>query len=171
MEMDNKLQEQVDTVVNPQTEHWRKGVGEILEFFGAGVDYDAIMNRAEEAFTKQQQLRMAIADANGEVDSYVRHAQRLAEELMEDEARKMQLEIAEIMNRDDLDASKKMELIRALQDEARRTQEIALSKARLIMSSQQGSALSLEQKRLLLRTLVERAKVAQANSEKTPTQE
>ena len=33
---------EVSNLVEPQTLHWRRGVGEILEWFGIGLNYDEV---------------------------------------------------------------------------------------------------------------------------------
>jgi hypothetical protein len=77
MIQDDQLQQQVSFTLEPQTKHWREGVGTILEHFGLGIDYDEILSRAEEEFWKEVKLRNAMAEANGEVTTYMRHERQL----------------------------------------------------------------------------------------------
>merc|ERR1719326_1840063 len=62
---DEELKMQVDTEVVPQTEHWRKGIGEVLDWFGLGVDYDAILAQAENSFAKTMAMQDTVGGANG----------------------------------------------------------------------------------------------------------
>merc|ERR1719482_533001 len=60
---DEALGEQVETLLKPQAERWRKDIGAIFEHMGLGIDYEAITKAAEESFERQQQLRLAVMGA------------------------------------------------------------------------------------------------------------
>lgn len=171
MVQDDQLQQQVSFSLEPQTKHWREGVGTILERFGLGIDYDEILARAQEQFFKEVKLRNAMAEANGEVTTYMRHAQRVAEKALESEARKLDGAIADIMSNSEMDASEKAAAIRKLREEAEENRKLMLEKARLIAESQQAAGLSLEQQEALLNTLVERAKMAKRHAKNPPSRE
>jgi hypothetical protein len=151
------LQGQVDSEVIPQTNKWRIGVGQILEYLGAGVDYDDIMRAAEEAFDKEQRLRNAASAASGQVDVYVRHAERIAEKALAEERRRLAANIRAVTQSSESNAASKIEKIRELNAKSKHLQQIMMDKARVIAHTQEGVALSLQQKQDLLGTLVERA--------------
>jgi hypothetical protein len=154
MQQDDELQQMVDIEVQPQTDHWRDGVGEVFEHFGMGLDIEAIMAAAEEAFNKDQQLRMSAAAASGEVNIYLRNAQRLAEKALAESKRKLEEDIHAIMMNADLDAAAKAEMIRKLRA-AHAEKELEMhTRAQQIVSSAAAAGLSLAQQQALLTKLV-----------------
>jgi hypothetical protein len=171
MIQDDQLQYQVDTEVHPQIEHWRGGINKILEYFNVGIDYDMILNQAEQNFQKEQQMRDAMAAANGEVTIFLRHAQVLADKALEGERRKMQAMIAAALANGDMSAAETAELIRKLKADFEEQRQLTIEKSRLIATSQQAAGLSMEQQMLLMQTLIERAKMAKAAWDNTPERE
>lgn len=160
MATDDYLQTLVDTELEPQKQHWREGVGEVLDFFGLGIDYEAIMASANDQFHKDQQLRAAVTDANNEVSTYLRHARRLAERKLEADKRSLGRAIAATLQDQQMDAAEKTAHIRQLKEEAEKERQMTIEKAKLISASQQAGGLSLEAQQHLLETLVQRAKMA-----------
>merc|ERR1719482_2525494 len=171
MTSEDQLARTVEHEVEPQVHHWRKGIGEVLQWFGLGIDYGEIMGNAERAFDKEQELRRAMIAAGGEADSFLRHSQRLAAKALEQEELKLQRLVNQVMQRGDMDASQKAAAIRRLKDAAQEKRQLALEKAQLIMASQQGASLSLDSQMQLLHTLVDRAYALQRSVAEPPTAE
>jgi len=154
------LRGQVNTEVIPQTNKWRLGVGQILQYLGAGLDYDAIMRAAEEAFDREQQERSATNAASGEVNVYLRHAERIAEKALREQRRQLAARIHAVLQRGDLDAATKAESIRELSAMHEQAQQTTMKKALLIVHTQQGAGLSMQKQQDLLATLIRRAFLA-----------
>merc|ERR1719174_3651028 len=114
MRQDEELRMQVDTEVVPQTEHWRSGVGQVLDWFGLGVDYDAILAQAENSFAKNAALQGSVGSANGAVKSFLRMSQRLSEKLLAKEKKKMHDMMAAILADEDKTMEEKKAAIRAM---------------------------------------------------------
>jgi len=155
---DDALQRSVDEEVQPQTEQWRRGVGQVLDHFDSGVDYDGIMATAEETYARESQLAASVVSAGDEVNSFMRKAEGLSHKLMAAEEMKLAETIGRILRRGDLETGEKIARIRAAKTDAAKMRDVIAEKARLIAASQHGTDMSVDQQRSLLGELVERAR-------------
>merc|ERR1719375_2967446 len=140
------LQAEVDGELAPQIEHWPSGVNTILEHFNPSfaIDYDAILQQSEKNFEDQEKLRSAMSEAAGTVTTFLRQAERVAEQHMQGERQKMQSEIDKIMANRTISTQEKMARIEQLKADFDETQDLTQEKARLIASSQNTAQLSMK---------------------------
>jgi hypothetical protein len=157
MANDDDLRQSVDTQIAPQMETWRQGIGQVLNSLGEGLDMEQITAAAQDAYEREHANRQLVAQAEGQVNSYLRNAERLAEHNIREQREKLDAEVRAVLQDAELSTTEKMSKIRELKEAALRTERLTSEKARLLVASQQASALSLEEQRKLLTDLVARA--------------
>jgi hypothetical protein len=165
------LQSHVDTRIVPQSEYWRRGVGDTLEWFGLAIDYEKIMARADEAYQHEMQENSEVEGSRARAQQMLSSKLKFAEKAMAEERRALAREIGAVAKRTDLDAAQKMALIEQLRQESQAKEKLLMEKEQLMLQSEHASELSVEQQRELLATLVERAARARRLWANPPTHE
>ena len=150
------LQNEVDTAIAPQIAQWRDGVNEILTRFNPSlsIDYSAILAQSEKNFEEQERLEAAMASASGNVTSFLRHVERIAEARMENETRAKEAALRAVMLNQSLSHEERLARIAKINADFQDTQELIMEKAHMIAADQGAAGLSMQMQKNILNSLV-----------------
>jgi len=171
MHIDQDINWQIEHKLNPQTEHWRTGIGTVFDELGANLDLEAVANRADAAMSRAKMQGQNMDAASQAVEGALRASQKKNELMLAGVQHRQKRLIREAMHNNNLSAQEKIAEVKKIKEEMQKEGQMYASQLANMADATNNEDIETQEKANQLGQLVDRAALIAEGPRDAPKRE